>query len=544
MSWNEDTVSWIQLGLALAGLGLLGYGRWLTARGRPDAHRKLRDRALAALGLLGALAYVNFGSLHFTNFIHAWDTFHYYVGAKYFPELGYERLYECTALADHESGFQEAVARRKLTDLRTNELVPATGILAAPERCKAHFTAERWEAFKADISFFRRRVHASKWEMIQHDHGYNATPVWHLLGHLLASLAPASEVQVTALNLLDPLLLLAMAGLIAWAFGWRVAAVAALVFGTSFPNRFYWTGGAFLRHDWLFYLVAGVCLLKKGRPLLAGLAFAYATSLRIFPGFVLVGPLLAAIEHFRRERRVDPRYARFLGGAAVGLVLLVGTSYVLTGGADTFRRFYVNTAKHAATPLTNHMGLRTVVSYRPDRVGPRLWNGKAVDPWGAWKAGRLQSFREARWVFAAGVVAFLALLYFALRGALEPRSGEPPLEPWMAAALSAPLIAVGTELTCYYYAFVVAIALLHERRCEVGLLLLGYCAITQFIARAPLPWMSRWLDEQYTAMSVAALAAFGAVMWLFTHDGARYCLAPASVTPSAGKTRQQRRKAR
>ena len=35
-------------------------------------------------------------------------------------------------------------------------------------------------------------------------------------------------------------------------------AVAALVLGTHFPNRFYWTGGAFLRHDWLFFFVASI----------------------------------------------------------------------------------------------------------------------------------------------------------------------------------------------------------------------------------------------------------------------------------------------
>ena len=42
----------------------------------------------------------------------------------------------------------------------------------------------------------------------------------------------------------------------------------------------------------------------------------------------------------------------------------------------------------------------------------------------------------------------------------------------------------------------------------------------------PLPWMSRWLDEQYVTMSLAALFAVGGIWWLFTRfaDGA---VAPA-----------------
>ena len=40
-------------------------------------------------------------------------------------------------------------------------------------------------------------------------------------------------------------------------------ALALLVFSTNFPSRFYWTGGAFLRWDWLFWMIASACLLKK-----------------------------------------------------------------------------------------------------------------------------------------------------------------------------------------------------------------------------------------------------------------------------------------
>ena len=74
-----------------------------------------------------------------------------------------------------------------------------------------------------------------------------------------------------------------------WAFGWRTTCVALAVFATNFPSRFYWTGGAFLRWDWLFYFVGGVCLVKKERNVLGGFFLGYSTLLRIFPVFVSAG---------------------------------------------------------------------------------------------------------------------------------------------------------------------------------------------------------------------------------------------------------------
>ncbi|MBI3185859.1 MAG: hypothetical protein HYZ28_27300 [Myxococcales bacterium] len=515
--WNDNLVNRLQLVLALAGLGVLAWGYWLAHKGRPEAYRQLRDTALLALGILGALAYCNFGKLHFGNFIHTWDTFHYYIGSKYFSELGYDRLYECTAVADAEASY-EPVKQRVYTELRTNEMVKADEILAHPERCKQHFGEARWAEFVQDISWFRRRVNKDRWEQIQHDHGYNATPVWNMLGQLLSNTGPASGVQVPLLGLLDPLCYLALAALIFWAFGWRVLAVALLALGTNFANRYYWTGGAFLRHDWLFFLGAYVCLLKKERYFLAGLAIAYSTLLRLFPGFALVGPLLAAADILWRERRLDRRYLKLFAGAALGVALLVPASLWASGGVDAYRRFAQNTHKHATTPLTNHMGLRTAVSYRPSTIGAHLRQSQATDPWAVWKQARLRTFGEAKPLFYLLALAFTALLYLAVRGVGH--------EPWTAAALSVAMIAVGAELTCYYYCFVMVVAVLFLLRREVGLLLLTLTAVTQFIGWAPLPNMSRWEDEQYTAMSFASLIALGGVLWVFTPHGAKGCLPP------------------
>jgi hypothetical protein len=266
-----------------------------TAFGLSRVRGKVRRAILAVLGLVAFLTYFNFGSFHFPNFIHGWDTFHYYIGSKYSRELSYDRLYECVAVADSEvPALRRRVELRKLTNLRTNILETTANILAHPERCKQHFTPERWQSFHHDLAYFRTLETARRWDDAQTDHGFNGSPVWNIAGSLLSNLAPASKTQIYILNSLDSVFLTAGCLMIAWAFGWRVLAVALLIFATNFPSRFYWTGGAFLRWDWLFWMIASVCLLKKQHPMAAGLALAYSTLLRIFPIFLFVAPVLAA----------------------------------------------------------------------------------------------------------------------------------------------------------------------------------------------------------------------------------------------------------
>ena len=91
----------------------------------------------------------------------------------------------------------------------------------------------------------------------------------------------------------------------------------------------------------------------------------------------------------------------------------------------------------------------------------------------------------------------------------------------MVAALGITAIAFGIELTSYYCAFIIGVALLHAEREEVGRWLLLLTAFTGVVAWAPLRGMSTWYDEQYTAMAAASLVAFAAIVWRFgQRDGA------------------------
>jgi len=535
--WDDSASARWELVLALLGLLFLWWDQWACrgAASEPEektpgmvdslvrfvrVRGKVRSAILAVLGLVAFLTYFNFGSFHFPNFIHGWDTFHYYIGSKYSRELSYDRLYECVAVADSElPELRRRVELRKLTNLRTNILETTADILAHPERCRQHFTPERWKSFHHDLAYFRTLETARRWDDAQTDHGYNGTPVWNIAGWMLSNLAPASKTQIYILNSLDSAYLAAGCLMIWWAFGWRVLAVALLVFATNFPSRFYWTGGAFLRWDWLFWMIASVCLLKKERPIGAGLALAYSTLLRIFPIFLFVAPVLAAAYHLFRHRKLHPTYMRFFAGAALGAVLLVPTGMAVVGRASTYQDFVRNTMKHSGTALTNNMGLRTVVAYRPSEVGGKMRSEGQTDPWAKWKQARLDSFRRAQPVYFAVVAAFLVLLGLAVRQA----------EPWAALALSATFIPFGVELTCYYYSFLIVVALLCVKSEQLAPRLLLLTAFTQFVAWAPIKGMPSptSLDELYTLMSVATLIVFVAIAWEFF---SQQRLAPAGAS--------------
>ena len=527
--WNDLSSRWWELALALLGLGLLiSDARSARQAGRSprggQAPRKAARRWLfAAVGLISALTYFNFGAFHFGSFVHGWDTFHYYLGAKYFRELSYDRLYDCATVADatREAADSDAIfaarlahaERRKVRDLRTNELEPTTELLAHPERCTTRFTPDRWREFRQDVAWFRDRESAGRWDEIFADHGFNATPVWNIAGSLLANLGPASDRQIGTLALIDPLYFAGMAAVLVWAFGVPGAAVALLVLATDFPARFFWTGGAYLRWDWLFFTVAAVACLRRGRPYLGGAAFAYAALLRIFPIFLAVGPAAILLAELVRQWRaasgrplerlrtalaseaVRPSI-RFVAGALVAAAILIPASLVVNGGPPAYRQFFANTIKHQHTPLTNHMGLRTVVSFRPAEVGRELHSESAPEPWERWKEARLAAWGRSR-PLAAGI-ALAALLAVAL-GAIRHR------ELWIGAALGVAFIPFAVELTSYYYALLVVPALLWTARREAGIALLLLGAFGLFVSLAPLAGMPTWRDEQYTLISLATL---------------------------------------
>jgi len=93
-----------------------------------------------------------------------WGMYHYYVGAKYFEEVGYFDLYECT--------ITETTPRR---DLRTYDYR-----LDDPD-CTSNFTPERYQQFHDDI------IASEFYPQAMIDKGYNGSPTWTAIFGTLAN---------------------------------------------------------------------------------------------------------------------------------------------------------------------------------------------------------------------------------------------------------------------------------------------------------------------------------------------------------------------
>ena len=74
--WNDDTAAIVKLALAAAALAVVVAGELARRRGALSRGTAAlwRGRLLRGLGVLGVLAYFNFGAFHFDGIrVHLWD---------------------------------------------------------------------------------------------------------------------------------------------------------------------------------------------------------------------------------------------------------------------------------------------------------------------------------------------------------------------------------------------------------------------------------------------------------------------------------------
>jgi hypothetical protein len=507
-----SAVSVLKVVVAATTAALLASELLLRRWGRPDAMRRGRDALLLVLGLLGILGWWSFLSL--PGLVHHHDAYHYFLGARYFPELGYTRLYVCSVVADVEAGLGDDLPRRRVRNLETNLVERGSELAANPAACKVHFTPERWRAFSDDVAWFRGQLSPLEWRRLQLDHGFNGSPVWLLAGSFFAGFSGGAERWVAPLALLDVGLLGLLWIGVAHAFGWRAACVAAVFWGTNGFADFTWTGGSFLRQDWLVALVLSIACLRRGRPAWAGALATLSTLLRVFPGVAVLALALKALLRMRTAGSYRPSRAelRFSVGCILTLLLLVPLA-TLGGGSGSWSDFVSNSRKHLATPLLNQMGLRAIVSYDVASRASVLEKPEAADPYLVWKLAQRRHFAERWWIFAGAAAIYATLL----AGAVAKQ------EDWVALALGVGAIPIVTGLTCYYHAALVGLALLWVARQEAGVALCVLAAISSLIAG-----VMGVSDEAFVWMSVAELLAVFYVTAGFANESRKQ---PLGVCP-------------
>ncbi len=330
------------------------------------------DRMLGVLVLISLFAYVNFGRFHGGIVVHISEMFHYAVAGKYFPELGYDRLYGAALVADAELAEPSLTHIRYARDLQTGGLISAKD-LHSDTRFRDAFTPQRWQSFKQDLSYLLPRDRAEGWTFTLGDHGYNAPPPLVVVDWTLANaLGRVDRISVHLLALLD-VLLLAVAALAVWrVYGFRTAAIGAILL-LSDLSGFDWIGGAFLRYGWLAAVVVAMCALERNRPLTAGLLLGSAAWLRLFPALFAAGVVLLALLRVVRSRQIDPSDLRLFMGLALASVFFVGTSLLVLDGFQVWQDFQRKILLHTSGSYTNHLGLHKLFA----RGSLLLWLAQA-----------------------------------------------------------------------------------------------------------------------------------------------------------------------
>jgi len=464
----------LKLVLMVAALLVILQRDLFPARLRPGQAGAL----LGVAATVAALAYVNFGTFHGRSFIHHWEQFHYVLGAKYFPELGYDGLYVASveAQAERTPTNYRGELQETIRDLRSNRSVStgAADTRRHAEAVKARFSPQRWVQFVDDNDYFLRANSPHYVEEIRRDHGFNPPPSWTFVARLFAWPA-VNAVTLNWLAGLDLLLVAAMFAVVFTTFGARAGCLALIVFGLNYAGRYYWVGGAFLRETWLFCSVVGVCLVKREHYVLAGALIGWAAADRLFPALFMFGPALLGLRALLRREPLGI-YWQLAGGfvLALGMAFALGS---LTGrGMGAWADFITAISLHQGTWLTNNVGLENVVLTTAEAWRRELVDFGLPDPW-IHADARLTLLEEQRhWaILAARLGLMLLIARVCWRSRLEHATIIGGLGAIFALLLT----------TCYYWQMLLLVPLLGDRRILYAVLLLNIAmAILHFFTPA------------------------------------------------------------
>ncbi|MEE3326239.1 MAG: hypothetical protein VX252_02800 [Myxococcota bacterium] len=435
----------VDFNMSLIRTGLLGFGLLVfivgAARRNPQASR-VRGLILLGLALLSFASYYQFFRFSHVRGFATSDNYHYYVGSKYFPELGYFGLYECSLFVLTERGLPPVRgANAQARNLLNMKIESVDTITQMGADCPARFTEERWESFGDEMAFFSTQWPRHLGNATFLDHGYHPTPAWTLIGGQVGNATDLSEpISTYILSRMDRVLIGAALIAIGLVFGLETAALVALLWGTGILWRYTWVGDAFLRHLWWLTALGGVLALKRGLPASAGSMLTLSTLFRIFPGALGLGYLAHSLRKLLQKHKLLPTHYRFALGALGTLVIISTlTEWEWGQGVYVYDDFVYKLKTFASAPISNDIGLGVLSQ----------WAFPASDT-------------GSMLLRSAGSLIFIALFWRAMQH----------VKDWEAAAAGVLLIPILTSPANYYFSFFAIAALLSARRPRVGLILL------------------------------------------------------------------------
>lgn len=373
---------------------------------------RARAALITVLALLVAVAFWTHSASRLRHFgdpgqLATWGVYHYYLGAKYFDELGFTGLYEQTLAADAE-GERRLAGIKRLRNLETyrKEEIEDPGAF----RRSASFSDARWQEFKSDVRYLLGCREPGFWDDVLIDRGYNASPAWHVFGGTLVGLLSIQQPwSQTLLVLLDVVLILLAFGASVRAYGWARSLLVLVAFLLWFGNTQRLFGQLYVL-DWFAACWGAISAWRLGRERTAGALLAYAAMVRLFPMALFLGPVFHAGFGFVRGRRLDPRYRRFFLAALVCAAALFVLGGVHTRhGFRAWTMFASEIATHSEHHIEGERRLGLKHAFTVDFLGG--WPEEFSKKRNAKNAGRNEP------VFRVVQLAMLAVLLLAIRRA-------------------------------------------------------------------------------------------------------------------------------
>ena len=365
--YDQETSEFVKLILAgCAALIVIAMAIVAHFSTHPSYRRAMRYIRVALLVTVvaGCGNYYCLSLERFLTRVNGYDMVHYYLGSKYFEELGYYDTYPALLLADSEDQrFFPGIGIQRYRDHASQQVVPVETMMRRAPEIRARFSQDRWNELKRDLRHFIEIMPVREWPILLEDRGYNATPVGRSVGAFLSTKVSVENLKL--LGFLDVILLAVAVAFVAVAFGINAMLLSLAFLFTSFSGRWPPFGESLLRMDWIAGMMIAICLLRLQRPTLAGVCWGYAICIRVFPAIFLIGPIVRVLAGMRRNA-VFPRNDLKFIAASVLMFAAMNETVLLTDGLQSFRDSVRKLRVHQeSTNLSSQrVGLGVALAYR------------------------------------------------------------------------------------------------------------------------------------------------------------------------------------
>lgn len=420
----------------------------------------------------------SFGKPRSGTFVHYGEMFHYYLGSKYFDELGHLELYNAVIIADAEQ--DGALANMPFyTNLRDYQNADRQTALSHSDRVKKRFSEQRWNAFKSDVSFFKRATDTPRspdFFYFLMDHGYNASPVSTSVLGLLTNVVPVTQLELLAS--LDLLLIAAMIAAVFFTFGSETGALFSVYFFVNILNDQGYISGGLLRYDWLLCIVAAVCLLERRRHASAAFFLAVSAMTKVFPAVLFYGVGVAIVRKVTAARTLDRESRRFiLSAGATALALFLLPAVYFGSALQPWEEFVAKTSLHDSGVYVNHLGLRGIALFEPSHLSlddfvAAYQEGSQGDIVRHWQDVKEEEFQQKKPVIVFSSI-FVLVCLTAIIWKRDERESESVIWPLL-------LVYTMSYPSHYYYAFLCLFVLLFWRRANRRRTLVPLCLLLVF----------------------------------------------------------------